>query len=196
MFIYHFLGHFLYYYSPAIQSVCAVLGLLGLGVYAFDTRAIRNATLAQSDASRRPFLDLIANEFSAIGNNAYSVQNNGAGPAISVAWAPAGIPNAALLYLGSLSIRAKADLGGHHSNLDEQGFSEHGNIVMVYSDTSGRDYVQLFAPREDSSIRNVVLDKYSSRRDASEVSRFRAGTSCEWQARYLGNNAGRDADQI
>lgn len=186
--IYHALGHFLYYYSPAIQAVCAILALIDLAVYAFDTRAIRVATLAQSDASRRPFLDLITNDFSYIGNQAFSLKNNGVGPAISVAWAPVGLEDAALLHVGALSVGAKVDFGGAFNNLDEEGFNEHGGVAIVYSDTAGRDYVQLFVLRDDASVRNVILSKDSPRNDASEAARYRVGKDRTWQARYLGSD--------
>lgn len=38
-----------------MQACSAIAGVIGLAVYAFDTRKIRNATLAQTEASRRPF---------------------------------------------------------------------------------------------------------------------------------------------
>lgn len=71
--------------AQTIQAVCAVLTLFGLFVYAFDTRRIRNATLAQSEASRRPYFTFEANHDLKSGRLTIGAKNVGEGAALSFA---------------------------------------------------------------------------------------------------------------
>ncbi len=71
--------------AQTIQAVCAVLALFGLFVYAFDTRRIRNATLAQSEASRRPYFTFEANHDLKSGRLTIGAKNVGEGAALSFA---------------------------------------------------------------------------------------------------------------
>ncbi|MGI4756598.1 MAG: hypothetical protein ACRYGF_07085 [Janthinobacterium lividum] len=60
------------------QVGIASIGLAMLCFYSLETRRIRQATLAQSDASRRPFITIHATEPHLI------FKNSGAGPALDV----------------------------------------------------------------------------------------------------------------
>ena len=64
-----------------IQTLCSLVGLAVLCAYAWDTRKIRRATLAQSSASRRPFFNVFWSE------GAWRIVNAGAGIALNVTWA-------------------------------------------------------------------------------------------------------------
>jgi hypothetical protein len=68
--------------SPTIQAACAFIGLFVLGVYAWDTRKIRLATLAQSTASRRPFFSIFQDEHTKV----WRLINAGSGVALDVTW--------------------------------------------------------------------------------------------------------------
>jgi hypothetical protein len=62
-----------------IQALSAAAGVLGLAIYAFDTRIIRRATLAQSEASRRPFIVPRSLHTAKV-----DFENAGQGPALSL----------------------------------------------------------------------------------------------------------------
>jgi hypothetical protein len=78
----HQLLHLLAIHVNAVQSFCAIIGVIAVCVYTGLTRSIRVTTLAQMNAAQRPFIVLDGDEKA----GEWKITNKGNGPALGLCW--------------------------------------------------------------------------------------------------------------
>ena len=177
-----------------IQAVCAIFALVGLVVYAWDTRQFKMATLAQSEASRRPFFEYLTRWEQWTNGpppgvkrvEVVSLKNTGVGIALDVTWRP--------LHYGEVQRRAKPmprplDSVSPDGELripvgKRELTSEHvqrlGGILITYTDTAGKEYFTMFPLRSDGSVRTVTLAESLNRLARQTNRKYRCGTDTTW----------------
>lgn len=147
--MYHSFWLWVYYNAQTIQAFSAFLGLLGLALYAMDTRRIRIATLAQSDATRRPYFHPEDWEAPKNLKNApefklkdyYQFKNCGSGIALEVSWRFLSEIDAPLLPLGSCAVgRVKHIFTADGRWVEYSEIESHGGVYLEYKDTAGKRY--------------------------------------------------------
>lgn len=147
--MYHSFWLWVYYNAPTIQAFSAFMGLLGLAYYARETRRIRIATLAQSDASRRPYFHAEdwevpknlqdAEEFE--GKDYYQFKNCGSGIALEVCWRFLSDSKAPLVPLGSCAVgRVKYIFTSDWRWVEYDEIESHEGVYLEYKDTAGKRY--------------------------------------------------------
>jgi hypothetical protein len=77
-----YLLHLLAIHVNAVQSVCAIVGVVAVCIYTSLTRSIRLSTVAQMNAAQRPLI--VLDEDSAAGD--WKIINKGNGPALGLYW--------------------------------------------------------------------------------------------------------------
>jgi hypothetical protein len=182
----------LYFNSSTVQAVCAILASAGLAIYAWDTRRIRQATLSQTDASRRPFFELIEEDFRATLNSpaqlerVLSFRNAGVGIALDVAWQPL-LPPAQRRKLspkpkpiGDIAPGGilKPRIGSAH--LTYAHIVKFDGIALTYVDGAGKQYFKFFIPTSEGWIRGVELAEKSARLAKKKNRQLRAGKDTKW----------------
>ena len=126
-----------YYNSQTLQATCAFIGLLVLGVYAWDTHKIRMATLAQSSASRRPFFNIFLDKET----QTWHLVNAGSGVALSVTWNyRIDSPLSAPLSLGAIAPTGHRALRIDQEPVDTAKLIDLRGVRVNYSDTAGKRY--------------------------------------------------------
>ena len=141
----HTIGLWLYYNSPSIQAVAALLALLGLGLYTLETWRIRRATLAQGDASRRSYFqarDWKNEPSSGFGKTFYlEFLNCGSGIALDVRWRFLHKNEMTPVVIGSCAVGMVKFLFSENQEwITYEAIREMGGVRLEYSDTSGRRY--------------------------------------------------------
>jgi len=151
--ILHQVGLWVYYNAQTIQAVAAILAFVGLLVYAWDTRLIRKATLtttratlAQGDASRRPYFqpedwENTKGEKAFEGKDYYQFRNCGAGIALNVRWRFLNQLGSPMKRIGSCAVgQVKYVFVAGERWIEFPEIVEHGGLYLQYEDTSGLTY--------------------------------------------------------
>jgi len=162
--MWHSFWLWVYINAQTIEAACAVLAFFGLVFYAFDTRQIRYATLAQSNASRRPYFhpedwkDPNNTEVFK-GKEYYQFRNCGAGIAVNISWRFLDDNTAPLVPIGSCAVRKVKFL----FTIDERwieysDIEAHGGVRLEYEDTAGMRYWTTITlrPMADESVHALV----------------------------------------
>jgi cystathionine beta-lyase/cystathionine gamma-synthase len=134
-----------YFNAPTIQAVCSVFGLIGLTWYAVETKRIREATLSQSAASRRPFMTLVISE-EFLG--CYELKNIGSGIALHLQWSFMG-PDVEMrpMDLGSCAVHQRKFFLYKGEYVPIEQVQSHGGIRVTYTDTADVQYWSTFTPK-------------------------------------------------
>jgi hypothetical protein len=140
-----------------IQAMSAALGVIGLGLYALDTRTIRNESLAQGTANRRPSFNL---EYGLIGSDfVFEVMNVGSGVALGAKWKfHRSIDALEFESIGDVAVGSRRALRISHRYATEADFIWGDDAIrLVYTDTAKKEYwsdIKLW--REGQSLRYEV----------------------------------------
>ena len=120
-----------------IQAVCAILALGGLVWYCLETKSIREASIAQSEASRHPFPMLagIANM-----GKVLSIVNAGEGIALNVRWRFCNEIDDDLRGLGSITVNDQRQLTVSGIKASFSYFKSGNGIRVIYTDTAFKQY--------------------------------------------------------
>lgn len=131
-------------HAGAIQAVCAVIGVLGLGWYAVETSIIRRATLAQSDASRLPFFELVTGPMVGDHETTFLARTVTSAIALNVAWRFLGHPDD-WHEVGACSQGVWQYLEDREGPVtDARLFLSGYGIAIRFTDTAGKRYEQVF----------------------------------------------------
>lgn len=125
--------------ASAIQSTCAILGILGLFWYCVLTQQIRKSAVAQQEAAQAPMLMF----FQVRVKTSWAMKNYGLGPAVNVWWKPSANNEAGQAWydLGALAAGDKSNLP-HHSRPKDSHLAEMyvEGARIHYSDMAGNHY--------------------------------------------------------
>jgi hypothetical protein len=126
--------------ADALQAIAAIIGVVALGCYVLDTRRIRKATLAQSEASRRPFFRTSAETLESRNlNEKFMAINVGEGHALNVTGNFVDRPLPRSVEVGACCKEATAVVTLVDSEQTLRNIRESG-LLLEYEDTAGKRY--------------------------------------------------------
>ncbi len=140
------------------QAVGAFAGLIVLGIYAFDTRRIREATLNQSSASRRPFF-ILTTDSPMQGVSVWQIKNVGVGPALETTWEYKDpiLREQSLTQVGAVAPGSVVTIREANGPIGARDLTVRGGLRITYTDTAGKVYwSEIGCKDEYGSVRFVV----------------------------------------
>jgi hypothetical protein len=143
--MWHAFWLWVYYNAQTVQAACAVAGVLGLAIYAYDTRRLRLAAERQIESTIRPVIVIAIAD-----DKKYYFVNYGPGPALNVRWTYYRIGGNEIKARTAIETGVKYDFGDSFSIIYVD-----PKLEVEYESTSGKRYVTSATMKEiqDGKIR-------------------------------------------